>query len=1104
MVKVAYLFLYAIFFMSTSSFAQNPSSALFENLDDLELVSYMESPNGFYYFGRYNEVLFSSKNNDIPPSPYNFGTKEVPEEVLTTFQYSSHSFVSTDKNTYLISNSNKIIALNLILSIDSNSLSSIWGDPKPSNKSIFEYGEGFYLLSKNVIYHFSKKNAQLDQYHIAENELSFNVVYESPSRNIWERIEVYDKGKTTIYIRDDGKKLVFENIGEIRGVVNTSDYAWIHSDRAIAIWSFKLGAITFQENYSEDYRQDFVETVDYFWIESPAGNLYRLEKTNGSDPFEFSMRYRSLEEVGDEVFVLNEPHVYRIPRKGAGSPELLSSELGESQVTVIEGKSGIWFAGDTGVYLWQVSSPERIENRYPIQRQGHFWSGESRIYGSRTENGLLILPPGLDPYYFKIDWSQDRDLKFLDKAFLFVQDDHLLLWELKQPNSLTKLDIVFKEGTPVFVSDKEESHVLSIGEKVYELSKNTSEITKINESSDDRALDRKLDPSQFHSDLWIPISSRPLLVSKVETFNKIKEWGAKIIPESSIPTDISLNQEISLSWSIDDYYGQSDPTLINYSAILTNQTGPDLNPPDQFEYKFTDSEIFRLPEGKFRISLPPLDSKGNYRLEISAQDLFRNTVSYSKEFWAGRTQRELITELMKNIVSALIIINILSFIFLIITARWSSLCFEVLTDPVFRKIGIYFGVAVRYFRPIRLWLFRRYFDLLKEDYNENHIYLPAKISGHDTSIFGEELLDLVAKERVIWVSGDSGCGKTELVYRLIQEYTSHGSLKLAWKRYKFIPIVITARSFKNISANSYDWVSEAARLALSFYRIKLEDRKFFQNLLLKGDFLLIIDGMNEADRNQDFISYLSIDNNTKFIATSQTSISDPKICNYHFQPLSVIDANEILKLYLGDEQYQTTKPINSSLLSTLNSAYEIKLLSELINSGKEYPLDRLSIYKSMVELSLPSDIRDYPLYSICRQAWSLWKSGERTFSLDDKLTQAIVDPLVHSKLVIERGVKYEFRHDLIRAFLAANWAVLHATNIEQTKECLSEPEVFSLSASEQDLVFPFLVRLIKDEDILDITNYSLENPGLRSRLLMAISELTKERNLEIGTIIRDA
>ena len=690
--KVVSLFLYIILFMNTYSFAQALNPALFKNLGGIQLIRFTESSDGFFYFGQQHQVLFSSKNSDIPPKPYYFGTKETSERVLSNFHYGDYSFVSTYENTYLITNSERIQTLNLSLKSNLSSINLYEASPEKSQvDSIYEYYEGFFLLAKEGVYHFNKKNAKLDKYYLSESALSFKVVPETRYSRTWQRIEIYEKDKVHIYMHDKNLKITLKNTGDIKEFIHTNNYAWIISDKAITIWSFKLGAITFQGKSNEYPYNYFSETVDYIWSRSPRGNLYRFEKSNGSDPLELNIRFTPFNviESGDEVFVLNPPHVYRLANKGAGDPKHLSSKLGESSAFVIEGKSGTWFVAETGIYLWKASSPDRLENHYPIPIEKRFTI--DGVYGSITENGLFILSSGSDPYYIEGDDFHKVGDGFLDEAILLKQGEQLLLWELKQPNNLTKLDIPFKEGANVDLDYTEKSYILNVEDEIYVLSKKTGDITKSDEYSDNHVLNKKNNTKRLHGDLWIKLEHNSQLVIQVKNLNKQKTWDAKIIPESSIPKDISLNQEISLSWSIDDYHGQSDPELIHYSAILTNLTVSDLNSADKIEYTFANNDIARISGKRFRISLPPLDSKGNYRLDISAQDLFGNTIPYTRTFWAGRTQAELITELLKNIVSALLIINIFSFIFLVIGARWYSLCFEILTDPVFRKLGVYFG-----------------------------------------------------------------------------------------------------------------------------------------------------------------------------------------------------------------------------------------------------------------------------------------------------------------------------------------------------------------------------------------------------------------------------
>lgn len=1103
--KAKFLKIFHIFilFKCTLSFAELSNNVLYQKLDNFEVDYYIETTRGFYYFGTENKIYFSSKGSSSKPSLVVIAPNDSQTNIISISHYSRFSLVSTSKNTYVISQSAGLIPLNIVLA-SKNLKSNYVYDPLGTNigagynhrltQNIYEYSEGLYLEATDGVYKFSQQDFSIKPIYKSNSLKSFVVKYESPFKQAWSRIEFYDQEKLNIYTRQGNKKIIIDDFGGVLDLISNTEFAWIIMENAVAIWSFKHEAVTYLNLSKQKSSKVFTETSDYLWKESTNNKLLRFDKSTGLEPQEIDIEtnYGLIVERNNTVFVFDEPYLLVLGENGVGSPRVVSSNL-NGETYVFEGKSGVWIAGTEGIYLWQDAHPNKIENRYKFKRNGYFLTAAGQIYGSVTDKGVYIVGNGFDPIYHNTEWSENVEFEFALESLIFTDENDLYVITHKEPNKLNKLKLPFNTKTIKFQRETKTAYLFYGDGEVYEIDKFMPSKNKVQEISSE-----KIDPlSQLHDDLWINYHS-PNIFTQVKAIKNLKKWKAKFVEESEIPNDISLNQEISLSWSIDDYHGQSDPSKVGFSAILKKLESP---PSKDLVAKVIDTQILRLANDKFRLSLPPIRDKGFYRLEITAHDIFGNKILYNREFWVGRTSTEIALNVAKNVGSALLLLNILSFLVLVFLSRWFSSSFELLTNPVFRKLGIYFGLAFSYIRPLRLWVLRRYFDSLKKSFSESSIYLPATILRDQTSIpiKCDDLLDLVNEDRIIWLSGESGCGKTELVNRLMRIYTSSKTLSDAWNRFKFIPILVSARNFNNINTVSYDWLPEAARLSLSFYGLKFEDKNFFQNLLLKGDFLIIVDGMNEVARDDDFHSYTSIDKNTKFLTTSQTTNFSSKIHNYFFQTLRKTDVQKLIKMYIGDSFSNKNVQISESLLVTLSTPYEIKLLSELIANDEDIPSDRMSLYKCMIKSSIPQTYIDYPLHSICRKAWSQWKDGERAFELDNSVTNQIIEPLLKSKVVVRKSDKYEFRHDLIRAFLAANWATVYSTNIEQTMECLSESKVFTLSSSEQDLVFPFLVRLIDKENIVPLTNYALKDPNMRSRLLLSLSNLAKELNLEFET-----
>jgi len=104
------------------------------------------------------------------------------------------------------------------------------------------------------------------------------------------------------------------------------------------------------------------------------------------------------------------------------------------------------------------------------------------------------------------------------------------------------------------------------------------------------------------------------------------------------------------------------------------------------------------------------------------------------------------------------------FILLIIGARWSALCWRVLTDPVWGKTGLWFYFALRHAGPLQRWIMSRWFDAVRQK-TSRQPYLPMTLSGDGRGPVGRstDLLYRDLKWQRLWVQGNAGMGKTAMV-----------------------------------------------------------------------------------------------------------------------------------------------------------------------------------------------------------------------------------------------------------------------------------------------------------------------------------------------------
>jgi hypothetical protein len=83
-------------------------------------------------------------------------------------------------------------------------------------------------------------------------------------------------------------------------------------------------------------------------------------------------------------------------------------------------------------------------------------------------------------------------------------------------------------------------------------------------------------------------------------------------------------------------------------------------------------------------------------------------------------------------------------------------------------------------------------------------------------------------------------------------------------------------------------------------------------------------------------------------------------------------------------------------------------------------------------------------------------------------------------VVVPRGsAEWEFRHDLMRAYLAARYASTSNVSL-----ALADERIWRLNDADQSMLFHFLVKLLRDDQLETAYSVGNEEPDTR-RLLLA-------------------
>jgi hypothetical protein len=487
-----------------------------------------------------------------------------------------------------------------------------------------------------------------------------------------------------------------------------------------------------------------------------------------------------------------------------------------------------------------------------------------------------------------------------------------------------------------------------------------------------------------------------------------------------------------------------------------------------------------------------------YRFKVVALDiLFNESEAATLSITAYAGTDDVIKAVVKEVGVVLGVLYVLIFAGLVIGARWSYRCLDLLNEPVLRKAGLYLGPALTYIPPIRIWVFSLYFRELSQASRPEHNYLPTELRRpNGTTVSSDAMLqELIANPR-IWVRGEAGTGKSELVHEIVRLYAQQHSIEQAWRTFGYIPLLVNVRDYLSDPA-----IEQMARGALTAFGMVLSNEPFFANLLRHGNFLMILDGMNEAGVSESTVRNALQNFAVRFptvriLVTSQSSLAqDGHFQEYELPTMEPDFARHLLaellpKHIAADKVHE----VPTELWKDVRSGYDVLLLRDCL-LDETFPQTRLALYEEAV-VRVSRQSRDcLPLDALYHKTWEMFKAGLRTLTPDGSLTSALMSALVTTYIVVPRAADFSFRHDLMRAYLAACWVTKEAPDWRQA---LEDDAVWKLSNSDQHQLFSFVTELVDSKELLNaIAQFAVEDLDTRSRLLAAVRAAAKLRGWPI-------
>ncbi len=623
--------------------------------------------------------------------------------------------------------------------------------------------------------------------------------------------------------------------------------------------------------------------------------------------------------------------------------------------------------------------------------------------------------------------------------------------------------------------------------------------------------------TDFHSDglsLWIAAEKGLFRIGRFKG-----PWRPNVkltrIPFSTLYPE----HYISLSWKIEDPDWSTIPELLSTRVLVFKASGQEIWPArwDSVQKQYVlQTDEHRLPAGDYAYAIEAVNLMGQGY--ISPRQEFKVQLGPEDEIKA------LLSRFAVGAALTYAIVNVLTFVVLVVcVGSGSRVAFALLIHPLTRAIGVYYGVVIRRVAWVRAWILQPYIRSLEDAFPPGPSYLPRPLirpAGSRLSTI--DVLDELLVQHRVWIQGGPGTGKTEMTRDLVRRFAEvqHPGDEAVPR--PFVPILIRMREAGGRSA------LECIRDVLTEYGLPFAADEFLAEFVASGPFLLLLDGMNEGRLDRDDVEgwlrglSTALGPNTRLLVTSQANPVKEGVPVYRLPPFTADEARMLLKKFLADATIPSagkqrersaagpgtefladaTIPSAADLLlaSEGMNAYDVRLIADLSIAQRPLPNDRYDLFNATLQLAsdyaLPGT--PFPEEAVCRIAWDKWLRWNFSLFSGDGLPDDVLVSLNRAQVIVVSGTHYEFRHELMQAYLAARYATRHATS---PLACLRDSTIWQLSATRQDRVLKVLTDLItRPEELEALGDYALGDEQ-RGRLQAAVLGTARRREWPLDLVI---